>query len=212
MSNALMKYDSARAALAEVHRVDEVKTLRDKAQALAAYAKQAQDTKLLATATEIKVRAERKAGQLLIEMKRDGRRADKGRPEKTSHDVINSATLKDLGISLMQSSRWQKLAGMPEEMFEQCLTEAIEKFGEVTSAFVKRYEKEYADKDAKDKPEEKEDEMTGLLRTFIEAAMEAVEEAQSYEESGFRNSKPDAYRENMIEAIKAQRAIRDFFS
>lgn len=53
------------------------------------------------------VSAERRLGEMLREMERH----DVGRPEKTSHDVtITPPTLSGLGISRMQSSRWQQVA------------------------------------------------------------------------------------------------------
>ena len=48
---------------------------------------------------EIKIRAERKAGELLPGLIKQGRPS-----EKRSHDVT---FLEDLGIEKMQSSRWQ---------------------------------------------------------------------------------------------------------
>jgi hypothetical protein len=114
----LVRYDEAKRAVAAAHRVDEVKAIRDKAQALAAYAKQAKDNDMIAWVTEIKVRAERRAGQLSHDMPKNkgarlhGKNADG--TYRRSHDATAEAvpTLAELGVSKDQSSRWQKLATM----------------------------------------------------------------------------------------------------
>lgn len=89
------------------------KSIRDKAIAMQEYARQAKDTQLIEWATEIRLRAERKAGQILGEMADSGERPV-NRPAKGSHHV----TLSKLGVSPMQSSRWQKLGAMSDEAFE----------------------------------------------------------------------------------------------
>ena len=63
---------------------------------------------------EIRIRAERKAGEMI-------RASDISPGRKTYHD--GRFTLGSLGISHNQSSRWQKLANIPEETIEQYFAE-----------------------------------------------------------------------------------------
>jgi hypothetical protein len=126
MGNEPVLYENARRALAEARRVDEAKSIRDKAVAMQVYAKQAKDRQLIEHATEIRLRAERKAGELLAEMDKNkgaiaGKTGRKGRPV-----LEPTPKLSDLSITKDQSSRWQKLAGIPEREFEDKVTRATD--------------------------------------------------------------------------------------
>ncbi|MFZ0731188.1 MAG: YifB family Mg chelatase-like AAA ATPase [Candidatus Sulfotelmatobacter sp.] len=137
MTVALVRYDAARKAIAAAHRVDEVKQIRDKAEAVRVYAKQARDLEMQNMAAEIRLRAERRAGQLLVEMRRTGQRQakDRGRPTKLS----GISTLPQLGLTRDQSSKWQQLAGrIDDATFERVLIQTKENNGELTTAALLR--------------------------------------------------------------------------
>ncbi|MGB9512218.1 MAG: hypothetical protein WBU20_11060 [Candidatus Acidiferrum sp.] len=133
MTVALIRYDTARRALAAAHRVDEVKAIRDKAEAVRVYAKQAGDFELQNQAAEIRIRAERRAGELLVDMQSSGERQakERGRPTKVS----SPTTLPRLGITRDQSSKWQRLAKMIDDAtFDKAVAQAKENDGELTTA------------------------------------------------------------------------------
>jgi len=141
----LAKYDAARYALSVAVDVDEVKDIRDKAAAMAAYARQAQDKELLQWATEIKVRAERRAGEMMRDTEKNkgaaGNPGGRGASIVQSQDVTAHPTLADMGISKNESSRWQKLAAVSSEKFEEAVAAAKEVAGEVTTAYLLKVEK-----------------------------------------------------------------------
>lgn len=103
-------------AIDAAYKVDEVKDIRDKALALAAYAKQAKNTEAESRACEIRLRAERKAGQILAKT------IKRGQPSKK--EIYPRDILKNNGITPVQSSKWQKLAKVPQQQFDMALKES----------------------------------------------------------------------------------------
>jgi hypothetical protein len=105
----LMRYDAARKALAEAHRVDEVKNIRDWAVAAQVYAKQAKDLTLIKHATDIRLRAERRAGELLKQMgTKKARHSGRGHTTRVGSRAVTprpERTLRDLGVTKSESSR-----------------------------------------------------------------------------------------------------------
>lgn len=118
----LVRYDAMCRAIAEAHQVDEVKDIRDKAMAIEIYSRQAKNTEAELKACEIRLRAERRAGQLLSEMEKargGGTGANQHRAAGDIREPAAETTLADMGISKKQSSNWQRLAAVPEEQFER---------------------------------------------------------------------------------------------
>jgi len=118
----MARYDAMIAAIAECHRVDEAKTIHDKALAMELYAKQAMNLDAERKATDIRLRAEKRAGKLFRELKRspgskggDVKSAShRGKPKSKSE---YAETLARTGVSFQTANRWQELADVPDETF-----------------------------------------------------------------------------------------------
>lgn len=123
MSQQLIRYNAMCSAIDAAYEIDEVKDIRDQAVALEAYAKQAKNTEAERRACEVRLRAERKAGQLLAKM-------EKARPRGSNQHKVKDRSpdatgpLLDLGISKNQSSNWQKLGAIPQSDFDLALQQA----------------------------------------------------------------------------------------
>jgi hypothetical protein len=130
----LVKYEAARRALQIATTVNEVKSIKDKAEAVRVYAKQAGDVEMQNWAVELKLRAARRAGEVLALMKEKGQLAEGARPA----NCRDMTTVEELGLSRDQSSEWQKLAAIPEKIFDRVISGAKELSVELTSARVWR--------------------------------------------------------------------------
>jgi len=127
--SSITKLSTARKALAAARTLDDILNIRDSAEAVRVYAKAAKEgLEAQNFASEIKIRAERKAGELLAGMEKN----------KGGQGTGNTAlpVLDDIGVSKMQSSRWQKEATVSADEFERHVTECNDEQKELTQSSV----------------------------------------------------------------------------
>ena len=152
-STQLALFAVAKEALAEAVKVDEVKDVRDQAERIRLYGQQANDRTIIADATEIIMRAERRLGELLRSAHETGQLGI-GRPSRSNVDEgeeapaeeeaetvevvrgqpgsgpgqpLRRVTLAEAGISKKLSTRSQKFAAVEETAFEAALRTARDK-------------------------------------------------------------------------------------
>jgi len=122
------KMEDMRRAIAECVRVDEAREIRDKAQALRIYFRQQKDVYNEINAVKIRIRAERRVGQLLAEMSERGERAtradgvNRGANRHLSQAATSAPTLSELGMTRSEAKRAMDLARVPERQFEAALS------------------------------------------------------------------------------------------
>jgi len=124
----LVKYDAACRAIAAAKSVDEVLLIRDKAQAIAAAARIAKNHGMEIDAAEIRIRAERRLGEMIGEQKRTvglnpGTRPNRQHGGTMQEPPSDKPTLAAVGIDKKLSSRAQAIASIPQEDFEATLAE-----------------------------------------------------------------------------------------
>ena len=112
-------YDQACVALAAARETDQAKDIRDKAEALRHYARQAKNRELEVDAAEIRLRAERRIGELICDQKATlGLNKGSLRRGAETEPRDDRPTLDDAGIDKKLSARAQKLAAVPAKTFE----------------------------------------------------------------------------------------------
>jgi N6-adenosine-specific RNA methylase IME4 len=131
----LALYETARKALEAATCVDEVLQVRDETEWLKLYARQAKDRDLLANATVLKVRAERRLGEMMALAAAAGDLPE-GRPRKNGSwpNPFPRATLEEAGITKSLADTARKAAAMPADVFDARLIALREKiaFGGAT--------------------------------------------------------------------------------
>lgn len=134
MTNALAKLDKATQMLAEAKSLDEVKNIMDIAEAARTYARAAKlGLEAQNHAAEIKLRSERKAGEMLLQIDAQGKRKD----ITFSNDdrkLSKRELLAEEEIPEATGYRWQSVANIPEQVFEHHIAEIQETGQELTTS------------------------------------------------------------------------------
>jgi len=126
--SALVRYEQARTALAECARIDEASEIRDKAAALAAYARQRDDRDLEVWVREIHLRACVRIGELSRELERAEPGGAGGGSKFPAVGTSKAQALADAGISTSTAHRYEELAGGREEQAQAAGRAAMEAY------------------------------------------------------------------------------------
>ena len=104
-------YENAKLALCECYRIDECLDWRNKAEAIASYARQARDQELERIASRIRARATRRCGELLSEFDARGRKNDES-------VISRTVAATEAGLTERQRVSAVRIAAIPRERFE----------------------------------------------------------------------------------------------
>ena len=180
----LVRYDAACRALAEAKAVDEVQKIRNVSEAMRAYARQAKNRQLEIDAAEIRMRAERRIGELMQAQRDAGLLNRGGRPSEKPHPIGNAvskpATLAEAGIDDKLADRARKFAAVPADEFEAEIGEWRDRVqaegARVTTRLLERGERELAD----------DEEVAATPREYEEAFLLRADAAREMAEMGYR--------------------------
>jgi DNA modification methylase len=168
MTDALALRENAQAQLAQIKTLESGVDYLNKVKAIEVWAKaEKKDAELQNMIAEQKIRTQRILGQLLKES--DLKRGNA--PGSNNREIVKSkdTTLQSFGISKDQSSAFQKIAALPEEVFEREIAvakEESEKRVELTTSRVLFAAKEYEQQ--KKKEQHKQDVMGKRVQNIFE--------------------------------------------
>lgn len=142
-------YEHAKLALSECNRIDECQSWANKAEALASYARQADDDTLRKLADRIQARAVRRAGELLKQF--DGKGRNQYSEDNNGTVVTQKQAAEQAGMSQRQKETAVRVANVPEGVFEAAVESesppTVTKLAEQGKKHRPKSEKpEYADK------------------------------------------------------------------
>lgn len=133
-SGSLIDVEKACLYLRAAKNVGEVKDIADKASAIAYYARKSELTReAYDDACELKLWAEKRLGELLADMPKQ-----KPGQYQRSHDATVAPSLSELGIDKYRSSRCQKIATIPDEVFDDRIKQTRVDGDELTTQMMLR--------------------------------------------------------------------------
>jgi len=223
----LALFSVAKEALSEARRTDEVQGIRDEAVRMRLYGEQAKDRTIIADASEIIARAERKLGELIKSAKETGQlgigrpgRSNIDGPDEAGHGddggenngrgprPFNRVTLQDAGISKDLSARSQKMASLGETAFEAAMQAARDKIISGGAASVNAL-KDVSTAGKKAKRAEREQQLGAKQMALPEAKFGVILadpewQFETYSEAGMDRSADNHYPTSALEAIKSR--------
>ena len=136
----LVDLDEARRSLTLAQSIGEIKSVRHRAESIRAHAQRTSlGIEQQNYAAELKLQAERRAGEFLWNMKLRG-------GDRKSKSNGAGIRLRDLGIDKNQSARWQLEASVPESVFCEFVRREYESRREISSAGLLRIAKQIRDR------------------------------------------------------------------
>jgi N6-adenosine-specific RNA methylase IME4 len=139
---ALVAYEHACRALADAKSVDEVKDIRDKAVAMAAYARQAKNRELESDAVEIRMRATRRMDQMRQAQKESVGLAEGGWKSRglDKNPQDEKPTLASQGIDKNLAHQARRLGAMSDERFEQFVVDTRDSVNRAVKSAIRSVE------------------------------------------------------------------------
>ena len=114
-------YNAAKATLAKCASLDECKQWKDKAAAMASYARQANDKSLQTMADRIRARAITRCGELLEQIEKAKNQHDAKQKCKGGSAPSRTQAAKNAGLKPDQAKQALRLASIPKDMFEEAI-------------------------------------------------------------------------------------------
>lgn len=130
MTGLLTHIDRAKREIMAADSLVKVKDLWAKADAMRALGQAAKDPELINSATEFKLRCERRLGGMLLESN------PHGGDRKSANRPKGGSRLIDVGIDYNLSARAKRIAGVPEEKFEAALVTIRDEEQQITRKLV----------------------------------------------------------------------------